>query len=672
MSMGKRKTAPPPSEETDSYGLIEWLRMHRIGLAPVYLAVPVLIMGILANVAVEVMLLAICMTAWTLGAGAWVVTRVPEGWRRLHWLTIMVSINAWVIWAATLSTANGWMWALGLLASGTTILAIPHWMDQVKRTRVNLEGLIRHWPVRGARIGLGDTRLVGITHTAVGWVGKLSWQPGMHSIKKVEKIEHEIEGALDLPHNSLKIERDGRSNHSVILQVTLNDPHAKGIMWSPATEPTEDGPRLRTLHGGDPIKIGIRADGTEKFLRIFKAGWGARNILIAGTKGSGKSGLLNLIWTTMALCDDVVQWGIDLKGGVELGPWEGVFDWIVNDYASAIKMIEAAEQIVERRGQLLKKYGWKSWQGSPEHPWLLISIDEAASLLGKMDSKQLFRVEEIARKGRAVGVALAIATQYATLDAIGSSQIREQLDQAFCFRQQSGSGESFVITVGNVNAEEIDSERPGTCYHQDGDKLDRIPMRIIFVGDGSNGTRNTVKLIADVMRGETPEMDADSIRDGIEKLEAYANRQEVTEMRDDSEMSETAEGDEQVTGTETETETVPPFETDGSATIDDIQAAARAAMTPEELAEDDARRAATAAELAAEPERLSDADAREALLTALREAGGAGLDYEQLGAAATRKKSWVYERLSEHEEAGRVKRTSKGTWALTEVLAGSN
>jgi hypothetical protein len=289
-----------------------------------------------------------------------------------------------------------------------------------------------------------------------------------------------------------------------------------------------------------------------------------------------------------------------------------------------------------------------------------------------MDSKALFRVEEIARKGRAVGVALAIATQYATLDAIGSSQIREQLDQAFCFRMQSGSGESFVITVGNVNAEEIDSERPGTCYHQDGDKLDRIPMRIIFVGDGSNGTRNTIKIIADVMRGETPEMDADSIRDGIEKLEAYANRQEATEMRDDSETGETAEGDEQVNGTETETETPPPFETDGSATLDAIQAAARAAMTPEELAEDDARRAATAAELAAEPTRLSDEDARAALLDALREAGGAGLDYEQLCEATTRKKSWVYERLSEHEEARRVQRTTRGTWALSEVLASSN
>lgn len=665
---GKTKTYDDPNP----YGLFEWLRMHRIGLGPFYLAFPVLIMGVLANVAVETMLLAICMVSWTLGAVAWVATRVPEGWRRRHWGAILLSINAWIVWAATLSTANGWMWALGLLVSGTTLLAIPHWMDQVKRTKVNMEGLIRDWPVRGKRIGIGDTNLTRVDHTAVGWRGRLAWLPGMHNIKAIEKIESEIEGALGLPHNSLRVERDGKSTNSVILQVVLEDPHAKGIMWTPPVEPTEEGPRLKTLHGGDPFKIGVRADGTEKFLQIFKSGWGARQLLIGGTKGSGKSGLLNLIWTIMSLCDDVVQWGIDLKGGAELGPWEGVFDWIVNDYESALRMIEAAEALVERRGQLLKKYGWKSWKGSPEHPWLLISIDEAASLLGKMDSKQLFRVEEIARKGRAVGVAMAIATQFPTVDAIGSTQVREQLDQAFCFRMKSGAGEGFVLTAGDVKAEEIDADRPGTCYHQDGDKLDRIAMRIIFVGDGSNGTRNTVKQIAEVMRGETPLLDEDTIRDGIEKLEAYANRREVTEMRDEN---ETAEGDAQVAGTETgetENETVPEFVEDGSATLDDIMAAGYADMSPEQQAEFDARRAEQKAAVEAEPERLSDEDARAALLDALREAGPAGLDYKQLCERTTRKSTWVYDRLAEHDKSGVVRRTNQGSWVLAEAVAAAN
>lgn len=647
--------------EPEPYGFIERLRMHRIGLAPVFLALPVLIFGIVCNTALDGMLMAVCMVSVTLAAAVWVVTRVPEGWRRVHWAIIIAAIDTWLIWASTLSTARGWMWALGLLASGTILLAIPHWADQVKRTKVHMEGMIRNWPLHAERIGLGDTRIVNMTHTAVGWVGKLTWPQGKHSIRKIQKTEHEIEGALDLPHNSLKIEFDGKSNRSVILNVTLEDPHAKGIMWQPPVRPTADGPQVRTLHGADAFEIGVRADGTKKFLQIFKPGWGARSIMVGGTKGSGKSGFLNLIWTTMALCDDVVQWGIDLKGGAELGPWEGVFDWIVNDYESALRMVEAAEQLVERRGHLLKKYGWKSWQGSAEHPWVLISIDEAASLLGKMDSKQLFRVEEIARKGRAVGVALIVATQYPTLDAIGSTQIREQLDQAFCFRMKSDTGESFVITAGDVDAQLIDADRPGTCYHQDGEKLDRIAMRIIFVGDGSAGTRNTVKVIADMMRGETPEMDSDSIRDGIEKLEAYANREEVNGMRDSN--RDERDGDTEMS--EMDTETAAEFVEDDSATLGEIMSRAEMAKTP---AERDADAAARAAEVEPETLKLSDEDARVALIDALSRAGSTGLSYGELEGPTTRKKTWVYDRLLELESDDRVRRTGDGKWAQTDAL----
>jgi hypothetical protein len=37
--------------------------------------------------------------------------------------------------------------------------------------------------------------------------------------------------------------------------------------------------------------------------------------------GSGKSGILNVIIAALAACEDVVIWGIDLKGGTELRPW---------------------------------------------------------------------------------------------------------------------------------------------------------------------------------------------------------------------------------------------------------------------------------------------------------------------------------------------------------------
>jgi S-DNA-T family DNA segregation ATPase FtsK/SpoIIIE len=48
-----------------------------------------------------------------------------------------------------------------------------------------------------------------------------------------------------------------------------------------------------------------------------------RNVLIGGTTGAGKSGILNIILATLAACADTEIWGIDLKGGMELQPWAG-------------------------------------------------------------------------------------------------------------------------------------------------------------------------------------------------------------------------------------------------------------------------------------------------------------------------------------------------------------
>jgi S-DNA-T family DNA segregation ATPase FtsK/SpoIIIE len=322
-------------------------------------------------------------------------------------------------------------------------------------------------------------------------------------------------------------------------------------------------------------------------------------------------------------------------------------------------MIEAAEELVERRGQLLKKYGWKSWQGSAEHPWLCISIDEAASLLGaSAKSSEIERVAEIARKGRAVGVSLILATQYPTLDALGSSQIRQQIDQRFCFRMSDSEGEGYVITSGIVNAHKIDPDRPGTCYHEDGGRLDSLQMRIVFVGDGSGGTPNTVAQVADLLRGKTPGLDRDSIAGGIELLEAYANREIYVEG---DEMSET-EG-----GSPADDETpIPEWSENGEVDVAGITAQAEAGMTPAQReSSENAQR-----ELAeTESRRLDETGAREAVSQALAEAGAGGIRAAELARVATRKSTWTYDLLSEMEEDGLVRRTGSGGYALTSNLA---
>jgi S-DNA-T family DNA segregation ATPase FtsK/SpoIIIE len=660
MAKTKARVASPDVAE---YGFIEMLRARRIALAPVYVGMPVLAVGIIGNLLLNGPQLLIGMAAVLLAAGVWIFSRVGQMWRRVYLGLITLSSVGWILWVSGYTDPRSWAWGMVVLIFGAVLFSIPHWVDRVKRTQVKMEDVVRNWPIRAGRIGLQNTDIVGVKMSEIGWTARLKWAPGTYLPDRIQKQEQEIEGALGLQRGELKVSFNGKANDSVILNVTLKDPHEQAILWDPETRELEDGNHeLKITHGADAFTIGLRTDGTEKKLQIFKLGWGARQILIAGMKGSGKSGLLNRIWAHLALSDDVVQLGIDLKGGVELGPWRRVFHRVATSKGEAMSMMKMLTMLIDRRTKLMAKRGWKTWQGSPENPWVCVSVDEAASLLGSLGSKDLDNIADLFRKGRAAGVAFILATQFPTLEALGTSQIREQIDQGFCFRMSSTDGEGYVITAGVVHAEKIDSDRPGTCYHQDGDKLDPLPMRVTFVGDGENGTRNLIAELVSALAGTTPEMDEDSIRDGIDQLEWYAN----SAISLDDDETETGDGDDE-TGSETdeddgETLSVPSqFITEGDVDFREVIQRSRREMTEEDRDRlDSEARAQQEAEKAA---RLNPEEARQAALDALREAGSNGILASELATTATRSSSWTYNLLDELEGQEQVKRTSAGAWA---------
>ena len=51
-----------------------------------------------------------------------------------------------------------------------------------------------------------------------------------------------------------------------------------------------------------------------------------RHAIFGGVTGSGKSGGLNVLMGNLTACADVVIWAIDLKRGMELGPWTECID----------------------------------------------------------------------------------------------------------------------------------------------------------------------------------------------------------------------------------------------------------------------------------------------------------------------------------------------------------
>ena len=95
------------------------------------------------------------------------------------------------------------------------------------------------------------------------------------------------------------------------LRVLDIDPHADAIPWP--------GPSVASIT--EPIDLGPFEDAAPCRVLFLR-----RHGLFGGSTGSGKSGGLNVLIGNLVACPDVVLWGIDLKRGMELGPWASCLD----------------------------------------------------------------------------------------------------------------------------------------------------------------------------------------------------------------------------------------------------------------------------------------------------------------------------------------------------------
>ena len=158
-----------------------------------------------------------------------------------------------------------------------------------------------------------------------------------------------------------------------------------------------------------------------------------RHALFAGTTGSGKSGGLNAFMATLAACDDVVIWAIDLKKGMELEPWVPCIDRLASTPEEASALLADAVAVLQARAAWLAATGQRVWEPSPDMPALLIIVDEYAELAEEAPHT-MTDTDSIARLGRAVAVTLVAATQRPTQKAMGQGTVRSQMHTRICFR----------------------------------------------------------------------------------------------------------------------------------------------------------------------------------------------------------------------------------------------
>ena len=374
------------------------------------------------------------------GVAAWAVALFGARWRlptvpeRVY---AAVAIYAGGIWLAVAIAIGPFFRPLlqaGIIAA--LILSVPWWAHRRRRAKVALERKLQAWPDIAKAIGLAGAEVMSATVDVWGWRARFRLARGQ-TIKEITAKIPAIESGLGTFRNAVRVypTPDDLANRCEIRVLNM-DPHADSIPWP--------GPSVSSIT--QPIDLGLFEDAS-----LCRVSFARLHGIFGGTTGSGKSGGLNVLMGNLVACRDVVIWAIDLKRGMELGPWQSCIDRLATTPGQAITLLQDAVAVLEARAALLAAAGKRGWPVSSHMPALIILIDEYAELAEKAP-EAMGDTDSIARLGRAVAVTLIAATQRPTQKAMGAGAVRSQMDLRICFRVREPRDVDLILGQGMLKA----------------------------------------------------------------------------------------------------------------------------------------------------------------------------------------------------------------------------
>ena len=374
------------------------------------------------------------------GVAAWAVALFGARWRFptiIERVYAAVTIYVGGIWLSA-ATAIGPLYKplLRALAIGALILSIPWWAHRRRRAKVALERKLHAWPDIAKALGLAGTEVMSATVDVWGWRARFRLARGQ-TIRDVTAKIPAIESGLGTFRNAVRVypTPDDLADRCEIRVLNM-DPHAGSIEWP--------GPSVTSII--QPIDLGPFEDATPCRVLVARL-----HGILGGTTGSGKSGGLNVLMGNLVACPDVVIWAIDLKKGMELGPWASCIDRLATTPEQAVSLLRDAVAVLEARAALLAAAGRRGWPISADMPALIIIIDEYAELADEAPDA-MNDTDSIARLGRAVAVTLIAATQRPTQKAMGQGAVRSQMDLRICFRVREPRDVDLVLGQGMLRA----------------------------------------------------------------------------------------------------------------------------------------------------------------------------------------------------------------------------
>jgi DNA translocase FtsK/SpoIIIE-like protein len=423
--------------ETAGVLLARWAWRYRSELAPV---------GVAAGLVAAAWWLHATRPRWWLpiavltGVAAWAVALFGARWRfptRAERVYAAITIYAAGVWMSAATAVGPFLPPLpqALAIAGLT-LSVPWWAHRRRRAKVKLDRKLQAWPDIAKTIGLAGSEVMSATVDVWGWRARFRLARGQTIADVVAKIPA-IESGLGTFRGAVRVyPTPDDLAHRCEIRVLDVDPHAGAISWP--------GPSVTSI--AKPVDLGPFEDASPCLVSFARV-----HGIFGGTTGSGKSGGLNVLMGNLAACRDVVIWAIDLKKGMELGPWQSCIDRLATTPDQAIILLRDAVAVLEARAELLAAAGRRVWAISPAWPALVIIIDEYAELADEA-ANAMSDTDSIARLGRAVAVTLIAATQRPTQKAMGQGAVRSQMDLRICFRVREPRDVDLVLGQGMLRA----------------------------------------------------------------------------------------------------------------------------------------------------------------------------------------------------------------------------
>lgn len=381
---------------------------------------------------------------WPLIAVLTTIAALAAGLRGLPWGAIRAEERSYA--ATATAVAGGWLSAATALGPGRTplpavlivavvALGVPWWAHRRRRARVRVDRVIHAWPDLADTIGLDGSRIMSAIVDTWGWRARMKLRPGQSVADVVSRVPA-IESALGTRPGAVRVEQDAAHAGRCTMRVLAVDPHAGAILWP--------GPTAGSLT--NPIELGVFEDATIVRVPLLR-----RHALVGGTTDSGKSGVLNVILGNLVACSDVVLWGIDLKGGMELRPWAPCLARLATAPDEAAELLADAVAILDARAHASSHDNTRVWEPTPNAPALVIVIDEYAELSDTAPAAIPY-AESVARRGRAVAVDLLAATQRPTQKAMGGGALRSQMSVRVCLRVRERRDVDLILDKGMLSA----------------------------------------------------------------------------------------------------------------------------------------------------------------------------------------------------------------------------